>query len=114
MIEAEASLVAAVEPVDHVLDALDVAPVGESGAVGGAAGGERGGGGWGLLRLHAACRTARQPGGGGRVESKKYSAQISKSGVGGGSWAVANWKVKQQYFLSSLLLDSSDLTTHPE
>ena len=63
MIETEASLVAAVEPVDHVLDALDVAPVGEGGAVGRAAGGDRGGGGWRLLRLHAACRTARQPGG---------------------------------------------------
>ena len=76
MIEPEASLVAPVQPVDHVLDALDVAPVGESGAVGGAAGGHWGRGGRRLLRLHAACRTARQPGG-GRVESK-----ISKSGVG--------------------------------
>ena len=83
MIEPKASLVAPVEPVDHVLDALDVAPVGESGAVRGAAGGDRGGGGRGLLRLHAACRAARQPGG-GRVESKKYSAaaQITQSGVG--------------------------------
>ena len=76
MIEPKASLVAPVQPVDHVLDALDVAPVGEGGAVGGAAGGHWGGGGRRLLRLHAACRTARQPGG-GRVESK-----ISKSGVG--------------------------------
>ena len=50
MIEPEASLVAAVEPVDHVLDALDVAPVvGEGGAVGGAARRHRGGGGRGLL-----------------------------------------------------------------
>ena len=32
-------------------------------------------------------------------------------GIGVGFW---NWKVKQQYFLSSSLLDSSDLTTHPE
>ena len=65
MIESEASLVAAVEPVDHVLDALDVAPVAreEGGAVGRAAHSvDRGGGGRGLLRLHAACRTARQPG----------------------------------------------------
>ena len=72
MIEPEASLVAPVEPVDHVLDALDVAPVGESGAVCGAAGGDRG-----LLRLHAARRSACQPG-----EGEKYfaaAAQISKS-----------------------------------
>ena len=68
MIESEASLVAAVEPVDHVLDALDVAPVGEGGAVGRAAGRDRGGGGRGLLRLHAACWTARQPEG-KRVEN---------------------------------------------
>ena len=77
MIESEASLVAAVEPVDHVLDALDVAPVAcEGGAVGRAAHSvDRGGGGRGLLRLHAACRTARQPGGEKRVE--KYSLLFS-------------------------------------
>ena len=60
MIQPESSLVAAIESVDHVLDALDVAPVGEGGAVGGAAGGvDWGGGGGRLLGLHAACRTAR-------------------------------------------------------
>ena len=84
MIESEASLVAAVEPVDHVLDALDVAPVGEGGAVGRAAGRDRGGGGRGILRLHAACWTARQPG--RKIELKTFStSQISKTaccGVG--------------------------------
>jgi len=35
MIEPEASLVAAVEPVDHVLDALDVAPTADFGLSGG-------------------------------------------------------------------------------
>ena len=49
MIETEAALMASVEPVDHVLDALDVAPVGEGGAVGGAARRHRGGGGRGFL-----------------------------------------------------------------
>ena len=74
MIESEASLVAAVEPVDHVLDALDVAPVGEGGAVGRAAGRDRGGGGRGLLRLHAARWTARQPG--RKIELKTFSALL--------------------------------------
>ena len=34
-------------------------------------------------------------------------------GIGVGFWNW-NWKVKQQYFLSILLLDSSDLRTRPE
>ena len=58
MVEPEASVVAAVEAVDHVLDALDVAPVGGLGA---GAVSCRGAGGL-LLRLDATGGARGQPG----------------------------------------------------
>ena len=67
MVKSEASVVAAVEAVDHVLDALDVAPVGGLGAGAVACGGAGGleqacwGAGGLLVRLHAACGARSQP-----------------------------------------------------
>lgn len=53
MAKSEATVVAAVQPVDHVLDALDVTFVWRAGSGGAARG----------LRLDTACRAGSKPGG---------------------------------------------------
>ena len=106
MIEAKASLVASVEAVDHVLYALDVAPIGDVGREARAARWaccpRWRGWWWRLLRLQAACWAARQPGRGGWLKSipsiisiKGREVFSAKTACCAGSWTYVGLSCQQ-------------------
>lgn len=88
MIEAKPSLVAPVEAVNHVLYALDVAPIGDVGREARAARWaccpRWRGWWWRLLRLQAACWAARQPGRACRVRRRHRGADGLDGQLDGG------------------------------
>ena len=105
MIEAKPSLVAPVEAVNHVLYALDVAPIGDVGREARAARWacpRWRGWWWRILRLQAACWAARQPGRVGRLKSipsimsiKGREVFSAKTACYAGSWTYVGLSCQQ-------------------